>query len=110
MAMAVLNHLGQGNYIATSAGIMADRGAPINEKAKQALISAGILSSETNDYENHQATQLNMGIKLMIWKWGSLGWGVVGKDPHWLMSLRALISPTRGIFHMLSALFQTRHH
>ena len=47
---------------------------------------------------------------LMIWKWGSLGWGVVGKDAHWLMNLRALTSPTRGIFHMISALFQTRHH
>lgn len=62
MAMAVLNHLGNGSYVATSAGIMADKGAPINDKAKQALISAGIVSSETNDYENHKATQLNMGI------------------------------------------------
>lgn len=38
------------------------------------------------------------------------GWGVVEKDARWLMNRRALISPTRGVFHMISALFQTRHH
>jgi protein-tyrosine phosphatase len=62
MAMAVLNHLGEGRFVATSAGIMADKNAPINEKAKKALADAGILSTKTNDYENHKATQLNMGI------------------------------------------------
>ena len=62
MAMAVLNHLGKGNYIATSAGIMADEGAPINEKAYTALINANINPSETNSFDSHKATQLNMGI------------------------------------------------
>ncbi len=62
MAMAVLNHFGKGNYIATSAGIMADKGAPINEKARNALIKADIVSTKENDYDSHRATQLNMGI------------------------------------------------
>ena len=62
MAMAVLNHLGQGKYIAESAGIMADKGAPINEKAYQALANAGIIPTEQNAYDKHFARQLNMGI------------------------------------------------
>lgn len=62
MAMAVLNHLGGSHYIATSAGIMADRGAPINEKARTALANAGIESTPHNDYDSHTATQLNAGI------------------------------------------------
>lgn len=62
MAAAVLNHLGNGNYVATSAGIMADKNAPINPKAKEALIQAGIPSTESNDYNSHSARQLNMGI------------------------------------------------
>lgn len=62
MAMAVLNHLGKGNYIATSAGLMADKGSPINEKARNALINANIISSPENDYDNHKACQLDMGI------------------------------------------------
>lgn len=62
MAMAVLNHLGQGKYVAESAGIMADKGAPINEKANQALLNAGITPSEQNRYDKHEARQLNMGI------------------------------------------------
>ena len=62
MAMAVLNHLGKGRYIATSAGIMADEGAPINEKAANSLQSVGILPTEANPYDKHKATQLNMGI------------------------------------------------
>ena len=62
MAAAVLNHLGKGAYVATSAGIMADKNAPINPKAKEALIRAGIPSTESNDYCSHSARQLNMGI------------------------------------------------
>ena len=62
MAMAVLNNYGNGKYIASSAGIMADKGAPINEKAKNALIRAGIESTEQNNYNDHVARQLNMGI------------------------------------------------
>ncbi len=62
MAMAILNHFGKGNYIATSAGIMADKGAPINEKARNALINSGIISCDENNYDSHKATQLNMGI------------------------------------------------
>ncbi|MBQ6701623.1 MAG: hypothetical protein IJN17_01545 [Clostridia bacterium] len=62
MAAAVLNHLGNGNYVATSAGIMADKDAPINPKAKEALIRAGIESTDTNNYKEHTARQLNMGI------------------------------------------------
>ena len=62
MAMAVLNHLGRGAYVATSAGIMADRGAPINAKARTALVNAGIESTPDNDYDSHTATQLNAGI------------------------------------------------
>ena len=62
MAMAVLNHLGKGKYVAESAGIMADKGAPINEKANQALLNANILPTEQNPYDKHEARQLNMGI------------------------------------------------
>lgn len=62
MAMAVLNKFGNGKYIAESAGIMADKGAPINEKAKNALINAGIESTQQNNYNEHTARQLNMGI------------------------------------------------
>ena len=62
MAMAVLNHLGKGKYVAESAGIMADKGAPINEKAKNALLSAGIEPTENNRFTEHIARQLNMGI------------------------------------------------
>lgn len=62
MAMAVLNHLGNGNYTATSAGIMADVDSPINDKARASLIKAGINSTADNNYEGHRATQLNMGI------------------------------------------------
>ena len=62
MAMAVLNALGKGKYLAESAGIMADKGAPINPKAKEALIKAGIESTPDNNYESHSARQLNMGI------------------------------------------------
>ena len=62
MAAAVLNHLGNGKYIAESAGIMADKGSPINPKAKEALLKMGITPKDTNDYNNHVARQLNMGI------------------------------------------------
>lgn len=62
MAMAVLNAYGKGKYIAESAGIMADKGAPINDKAKNALNKAGIESTPQNNYEAHSARQLNMGI------------------------------------------------
>ena len=62
MAMAVLNKFGNGKYIASSAGIMANKGAPINDKAKKALIRAGIESTEQNNYNEHIARQLNMGI------------------------------------------------
>ena len=62
MAMAVLNAYGGGRYIAESAGIMADKGAPINPKAKEALAKAGIVSTPENNYDAHAARQLNMGI------------------------------------------------
>ena len=62
MAAAVLNHLGNGRYVGVSAGIMADKGAPINPKAKQALESAGIISCESNPYLQHTARQLNDNI------------------------------------------------
>ncbi len=62
MAMAVLNKYGNGKYIAESAGIMADKGASINEKARNALIKAGIESTVQNNYDEHIARQLNMGI------------------------------------------------
>ncbi len=62
MAAAVLNHLGKGSYIAESAGIMADKGAPINPKAKEALEKSGIQSSADNNYNQHIARQLDMGI------------------------------------------------
>ena len=62
MAMAVLNKYGNGKYVASSAGIMADKGAPINEKSKNALLRAGIESTEQNNYNEHVARQLNMGI------------------------------------------------
>ena len=62
MAMAVLNSLGKGKYSAVSAGIMAAKGSPINEKAATALLNKGINSTEDNNYLSHQAQQLNMGI------------------------------------------------
>lgn len=62
MAMAVLNHLGKGKYVAESAGIMADKGAPINEKAKTALLTAGIEPTDNNKFTEHAARQLNIGI------------------------------------------------
>lgn len=62
MAMAALNALGNGKYNAISAGIMADKGAPINEKAVNALLKKGINPTEGNDYTSHRAVQLNMGI------------------------------------------------
>ncbi len=62
MAMAALNAYGKGKYIAESAGIMADNGAPINTKAKEALAKAGIESTYENNYDAHIARQLNMGI------------------------------------------------
>ena len=62
MAAAVLNHLGKGKYIAESAGIMADKGSPINPKAKEALEKKGIISSDVNNYNQHIARQLDMGI------------------------------------------------
>lgn len=62
MAAAALNYLGKGKYIAESAGIMADRGAPINPKALEALKKANIKPTERVDYEKHEARQLNMGI------------------------------------------------
>ena len=62
MAAAVLNYLGKGKYVAESAGIMADKGAPINPKAKEALEKMGIESSCDNDYNQHVARQLDKGI------------------------------------------------
>ena len=62
MAMAVLNHYGKGKYVGESAGIMADRGAPINPKAAAALKNAGSESEAGNNYEEHVARQLNLGI------------------------------------------------
>ena len=53
MAAAVLNHLGKGKYVATSAGISAFFGDSISEDALQALKNAGIPSTADNDYENH---------------------------------------------------------
>ena len=62
MAMAVLNHISNGRYEASSAGIMAQRGAPINSKALKALKKANVTPSPTNNYSAHTATQLDMGI------------------------------------------------
>lgn len=62
MAMAVLNRYGKGKYLGESAGIMADKGSPINEKAAAALKNAGIDSTADNNYDGHTARQLNTGI------------------------------------------------
>jgi protein-tyrosine-phosphatase len=53
MAAAVLNHLGKGKYIASSAGISAFNGDSISDDAIIALQNAGIPSTEDNDYKNH---------------------------------------------------------
>ncbi len=53
MAAAVLNALGKGKYIASSAGISAINGASISEDAVRALENAGIKSSPGNDYKSH---------------------------------------------------------
>jgi len=62
MAAAVLNALGNGKYIAESAGIMADKGAPINPKALAALKKAGIMPDKRIDYTAHKARQLDLHI------------------------------------------------
>ena len=58
MAMAVLNHYGKNNYVAESAGIMADSGAPITPKASTDLKNSGIQSTPDNNYDSHTARQL----------------------------------------------------
>ena len=62
MAAAVLNSLGKGKYVAESAGILADKGAPMTDKAIAALQKAGIDPVAGNDYTTHTARQLNSGI------------------------------------------------
>ena len=53
MAAAVLNALGKGKYVASSAGISAFHGDGISEDAAAALENAGISSTDGNDYKNH---------------------------------------------------------
>ena len=59
MAAAVLNHLGRGKYIASSAGISAFYGDSISEDAALALENAGVRCTEDNDYKNHSARQVS---------------------------------------------------
>ncbi len=59
MAEAVLNFLGNGKYIAVSAGLGAREGDPINERSVCALEKAGILPSPESDYREHRARQLD---------------------------------------------------
>ena len=58
MAAAVLNHLSQGKYEASSAGISAFPGDEIAENAVLALKRAGIESTPKNDYEHHRSSKL----------------------------------------------------
>lgn len=75
MAAAVLNALGNGKYVAESAGIMADKGAPITPKALEALTRAGIPLTPENNYAEHSARQLNMGIMESVDKIVTVGAG-----------------------------------
>lgn len=59
MAAAALNFLGKGRYRAFSAGLAACEGDPISQFAVRALQSAGIQSSEENNYICHKATTVN---------------------------------------------------
>lgn len=58
MAAAVLNALGKGRYIASSAGISAINGDSISENAVTALENAGIKSVPGNDYRSHFARRV----------------------------------------------------
>jgi len=60
MAEKALNKLGGGKYIAESAGIMADKGAPMTPNAVNALKKAGIVGKDEN--ADHVARQINSGI------------------------------------------------
>ena len=59
MAAAVLNHLGKGKYIASSAGISAFYGDSISEDAIKALESAGIPCTEDNNYKAHVSRRVS---------------------------------------------------
>ena len=62
MAAALLNHLGNGKYEATSAGIAANAGEPISRKAVEALEKRGVESTPRNDYKKHSARQIDRNI------------------------------------------------
>jgi len=55
LAAAALNALGAGRYAAESAGLFAQKGAPISRYAAQALEEAGIESTPSNNYRMHKA-------------------------------------------------------
>jgi Protein-tyrosine-phosphatase len=55
MAAAALNSLGAGRYIAESAGLFPQFGAPIARYAAEALAQAGIPSTPLNNYSAHTA-------------------------------------------------------
>lgn len=62
MAAAILNHISAARaaadkqpIVATSAGLYAMEGAPISQYAAEALLEAGILPTEGNDYSSHRA-------------------------------------------------------
>lgn len=55
MAAAVLNRLGKGRFVASSAGISAINGDSISEDAIKALENAGIPSTDDNNYRQHFA-------------------------------------------------------
>lgn len=62
MAQALLNHYGKGMYKAVSAGIVAEKGMPITQKAVIALEKHGISSDKDNDFKNHTARQIDEDI------------------------------------------------
>lgn len=59
MAEALLNFYGKGMYKASSAGIMAEKGAPMTDKAMLALEKHGIEPVPGNDFKKHQAKQID---------------------------------------------------
>lgn len=58
MAAAVLNHLGKGEFYATSAGLSAFSGDSISEDAVTALENAGIPCTENNNYKAHRSRRV----------------------------------------------------
>ena len=57
MAAAVLNHLGKGAYICSSAGLCAVAGDVISPNSVRALTLAGIESTPENNYKEHRARE-----------------------------------------------------